>query len=241
MTIRGDIPKDRSGHRNPLHLLDRILRTIGLDGLGRDHVTSWPDLHHYVTTWPDLHRREREELIATEKAAQAEAAYDVDYAEWALRQSALVADGRDDELDRENLIEEIRSIRQREIRCATRHLGEALASLLVAQAAGAVEHRRRLLEAAMGASRDAAAVFRDSPSLLREPATGILEAAWSQARLDAARSLDCAVAAWPETCPWSLGDLLDRDAAQPGERGVWDAFFDAPGIDLPDPRQGKTH
>ena len=36
----GQVPKNHSGHRNPLHLLRDVLATIDLDGLGKDYVTT---------------------------------------------------------------------------------------------------------------------------------------------------------------------------------------------------------
>lgn len=42
---RGCVPKERSGHRNPLRLLHRVLASIDLDALPNDHVeTVWDRL-----------------------------------------------------------------------------------------------------------------------------------------------------------------------------------------------------
>ena len=37
-TIRGSVPKDKSGHRNFLHLLAAIMEDIDLDELGQNYV-----------------------------------------------------------------------------------------------------------------------------------------------------------------------------------------------------------
>ena len=37
-TIRGSVPKDKSGHRNFLHLLAAIVDDIDLDALGKNYV-----------------------------------------------------------------------------------------------------------------------------------------------------------------------------------------------------------
>lgn len=36
----GDVPKTRSGHQNPLHLLRDVLATIDFDALGTDYVRT---------------------------------------------------------------------------------------------------------------------------------------------------------------------------------------------------------
>lgn len=48
----GEVDKTRSGHRNPLHLLERILASIDLNSLPRDHITTEWDLP------PDLSDRD---------------------------------------------------------------------------------------------------------------------------------------------------------------------------------------
>jgi len=37
-TIRGSVPKDKSGHRNFLHLMAAIMDDLDLDALGKDYV-----------------------------------------------------------------------------------------------------------------------------------------------------------------------------------------------------------
>lgn len=40
MLAEGEVPKTRSGHRNPLHLLRDVLAMIDFDALGENYVTT---------------------------------------------------------------------------------------------------------------------------------------------------------------------------------------------------------
>ena len=49
-TIQGSVPKDKSGHRNFLHLLAAILDDIDLDELGHNYVNV---LAEVKADWPE--------------------------------------------------------------------------------------------------------------------------------------------------------------------------------------------
>lgn len=59
---RGGVPKERSGHRNPLWLLHGILASIDLDALPNDHVE---------TVWDQLPRTEAQAVATRDRIARA--------------------------------------------------------------------------------------------------------------------------------------------------------------------------
>lgn len=51
-TIRGSVPKAKSGHRNFLHLLAAIMDDIDLDELGRDYVNVLAEVRENYPAMP---------------------------------------------------------------------------------------------------------------------------------------------------------------------------------------------
>jgi len=135
--------------------------------------------------------------------------YDNDFAAWLDEQAALLRDGRLADLDLENLAEEIAGMGISERRAVTRNLIVVLLHLLKhahqperrgkSWRRSIREHRRRLNEA-----------FEYSPSLRRH-AEFVFEACYKAARKQAADATGLDLSEFPESCPFTLAQVLDEE------------------------------
>jgi hypothetical protein len=133
--------------------------------------------------------------------------YERDFYLWIERQAALLREGRLDELDVANLLEEIESIGRRDKKAIKSNLVVVLTHLLKYQfqpdqrsnswRGSIVEHRRRL--------RDD---FRDSPSL-RGHASEVFSEAYDDAREQASAESGLPFRVLPRTSPYTLEQVLD--------------------------------
>jgi hypothetical protein len=136
-------------------------------------------------------------------------AYAHDYARWCAEQAALLRQGHLDALDRENLAEEIESLGRSEEDEIESRLSVLLTHLLKwrhqpdhrsnSWTATIVEQRSRL-------SRR----LRRNPSLKGYPAKVLVEE-YEIARLKAAGETGLALDVFPQTCPFSIAQVLDTD------------------------------
>lgn len=133
--------------------------------------------------------------------------YERDFCLWLERQAALLREGRFDQLDLANLIEEIEAMARKDKKAIKSNLVVLLTHLLKHQLqpeqrssgwhGSIVEHRQRL--------RDD---FEESPSL-RPHATQVFGRAYADARERASAETGLPLRAFPKSSPYTLEQTLD--------------------------------
>lgn len=145
----------------------------------------------------------------TQALAALNSLYERDFYEWSRHQARLLREGRWDELDLENLVEEVESVGRSQKKEVYSRLKVILAHLLKwkyqpgARSSGwsgtIREQRSRL-----------ALTLRDSPSLHRQPHE-ILDQAYLSARLLAANETGIDFTLFPEACPFTAEQAMDDE------------------------------
>jgi hypothetical protein len=142
--------------------------------------------------------------------------YERDFVAWTRQQADLLrraaAVGSTTDLDFANLAEEIESLGRRDRRALAAQLTRMTEHLLKLQHAQAEEPRAGW-ESSVDAHRaKARRILTDSPGLKAELEV-LLGESYDDGRRLAARSLrtDLGLKTLPETCPYSLEQILDRD------------------------------
>jgi len=133
--------------------------------------------------------------------------YERDFCLWLEQQAALLRDGRFDELDLANLIEEIEAMARKDKKAIKSNLVVLLTHLLKHQfqpeqrssgwRGSIVEHRQRL--------RDD---FEESPSL-RPHAAAVFARAYADARERASAETGLPLRTFPRSSPYTLEQTLD--------------------------------
>jgi hypothetical protein len=141
--------------------------------------------------------------------AEKQSLYERDFSLWLEQQAALLREGRLNELDVANLLEEIESMGRKDRKAIKSNLAVVLSHLLKHQfqpdqrsgswRASIVEHRQRL--------RDD---LEESPSLAGH-AKAVFERAYADARARALAETGLAAAKLPGACPYTLEQTLDLD------------------------------
>ncbi|RJG11531.1 DUF29 domain-containing protein [Massilia cavernae] len=135
--------------------------------------------------------------------------YLIDFVRWTEHQAQLLREGRLDELDRENLIEEIESIGQRDKRELSDRLCVLIATLL--RHKFYPQGNEESLRSTIVEQRIAIEyIIEDSPSLKRGLAAR-LEKAYPTAVRIAAQETGSNEAAFPNTSPFSADAIFDED------------------------------
>ena len=145
--------------------------------------------------------------------------YEIDFHEWTRQQAKLLRERRWDDLDLENLIEEVQSVGIRDKREIASRLLVLLAHLL----------KWRFQPGARGTSwvgtireqrSRIARVIADSPSLQIYPASVFVDE-YEGARLLASNETGIAYDLFPETCPFTIEQVLDANfwPEEPGHLG----------------------
>ncbi|NEP22275.1 MAG: DUF29 domain-containing protein [Moorea sp. SIO1F2] len=138
-----------------------------------------------------------------------EKAYTKDFNSWTQQTAQLLREGRWQEIDLENLIEEVEDLGKSERRGITSQLIRLLLHLLKWQ----YQHQRRSdswLDSITDARTQIELAIEDSPSLRSYPAEQ-LEQSYQRARRKAAQQTGMSVSVFPEACPYSLELILDQD------------------------------
>ena len=135
--------------------------------------------------------------------------YDRDFYLWVEQQAALLREGRLDELDVTNLLEEIESLGRKDKKAIQNNLVMVLTHLLKYQfqpdqrssgwRGSIVEHRRRLRYD-----------FKESPRL-RGHASEVVTEAYEDAREQASAESGLPLRAFPKSSPYTLEQTLDPD------------------------------
>ena len=139
-----------------------------------------------------------------------ETPYDEDFYLWLMEQAELLRQGRVDELDLENLAEEVEAVGRSDKREAYNRLTVLIMHLLKLQfqpdkrtrgwRSTIREQRRRLR-----------LVFKDSPSLEKTYVLTVLDGVYEDASQDASEETGLGLETFPETCPYTLEQILNED------------------------------
>ncbi|NEO66566.1 MAG: DUF29 domain-containing protein [Moorea sp. SIO4G2] len=138
-----------------------------------------------------------------------EKAYTKDFNSWTQQTAQLLREGRWQEIDLENLIEEVEDFGKSERRGITSQLIRLLLHLLKWQ----YQIQRRSdswLDSITDARTQIELAIEDSPSLRSYPAQQ-LEQSYQRARRQAAQQTGMPVSVFPEACPYSIELTLDQD------------------------------
>jgi hypothetical protein len=137
-------------------------------------------------------------------------AYEQDYAGWVEDTARAIEEGRFSEIDRAALADEVRDLGKSE----RREIESALRVLLIhlLKAKYQPEKRTRSSEASIRVQRKHLAKFlRESPSL-RPELPELLADAYEEARIEAANETAIDFDSFPETCEWTVAEVLESDS-----------------------------
>lgn len=137
------------------------------------------------------------------------ASFDEDFALWSSEQAALIRAGRFDRVDLENVAEEIESLGRRDKREIRSRLEVLLSHLLKWEKQP--EKRCRSWASSIRDQRGKIhRILRESPSLKSYPATVFAEE-YPAAREKASDETTIFLHLFPETCPYTIEQILDTD------------------------------
>ncbi len=153
------------------------------------------------------------DLDASAPAEPADCAYNRDFHAWAMRQAALLRDGRLAEADLAHIAEEIESMGRSQKTELVNRLAVLLAHLLKWEAQP--NRRGRSWDLTIREQRIRLAEhLQDSPSL-KTAAPDALASGFRRALLRAQRETGLPEHAFPAACPWTFDQVLD-DGFLPG-------------------------
>jgi Domain of unknown function DUF29 len=137
------------------------------------------------------------------------ATYDSDFYLWSAGQAALIREGKFDQLDIENVAEEIESLGRSDRKSLISQMQRLLAHLLKWQFQSSRRSKSWRLSI-FSAREEIGVLVEDSPSLSESLSSG-LDRAYLSARKRAALETGLADKSFPESCPYSLSQILDED------------------------------
>jgi hypothetical protein len=132
--------------------------------------------------------------------------YDQDFFQWTQETARAIEEGRFDEIDRAALADEVESLGKRD----RREIGSRLAAIVLHMLKLKYQPKResRSWHDSISEQRDKLArVLGDSPSL-RAQLPALLANYYRSARLKAAHQTGMNVACFPETCEWTVCEVL---------------------------------
>jgi uncharacterized protein DUF29 len=136
--------------------------------------------------------------------------YITDFYTWCLEQAALL-DARDaDALDWENLAEELKVLAGSERRALRHHLQGLLLHLLKWQYQPSMRQTGHSWEPSIRNHRREALYLLEDNRGMRRHIPEILTRAYYDGRDDARDETRLPLATFPETCPWTLEQILDE-------------------------------
>jgi hypothetical protein len=137
------------------------------------------------------------------------ALYDADFYAWAQEQAALLREGKWHELDCAHLIEEIEDLG----RSARKELRSYLEGLLLHLLKWYYQpdYRGRSWRDSIEENRACVPESLQEYASLRPQLPTLLQECYPRARRKAARQTRLPLATFPDTCPWSVDQVLDAD------------------------------
>lgn len=142
------------------------------------------------------------------------AGYEEDFALWSAEQAALIRAGKFDRLDLENVAEEIESLGRSDRHAIRSRLAVLMMHLLKWERQPA-ERSRSWMSTIRGQRREILRLLKDSPSLKPFPGK-VFEDEYPWAREKASEETTIFLHLFPETCPYTIEQILDPDFL-PGE------------------------
>jgi hypothetical protein len=133
--------------------------------------------------------------------------YEADFAGWAEDTAKAIEDGRFDEIDRTALADEVGSLGRSAKRQLTSALRLLLTHMLKAQYQ-AEKHTRSWDDTIRRERRNANKFLKESPSL-KAHLDEILADAYEDAIYQAESETRLALSTFPETCEWTLAEVLE--------------------------------
>ncbi|ETW92589.1 MAG: hypothetical protein ETSY1_42980 [Candidatus Entotheonella factor] len=136
--------------------------------------------------------------------------YDTDFYEWTQHQAAALAAGHVSELNLANLAEEIESLGKRDRRGLRNNLKVVLMHLLKWRHQPELRQTSRSWESTIIEHRDRIEVILDDSPSLRRQMEALITEAYPRARRLASSETGLALDTFPETCPWTVEEILDE-------------------------------
>lgn len=141
--------------------------------------------------------------------------YETDFYTWTIDQAAALRDGRLSELDIDNLAEEIEDLGKEVFSKLTSSYRIIVLHMLKWD--HQVERRSRSWTISIRTHRnDLGHLLRDNPAL-KSRRMEALARAYTNARLEAADETGLRITTFPDACPYSLYDILNRPFDWPDE------------------------
>lgn len=135
--------------------------------------------------------------------------YEADFNLWLEKQAVALRQGKFEDLDIDNLVEEIESLSRSDKRALRSHLRVLLLHLLKWKYQS--DHLSRSWQASIYNSRqEIQELLVDSPSL-KPYITEVLATCYQNARVNAVAETGLALATFPKQCPFSLEEVLNID------------------------------
>lgn len=135
--------------------------------------------------------------------------YDTDFYKWTQQQARLIKEGRFDELDLDNLVEEVEDMGKHEPRSLTSHFKQLLMHLLKWQYQPE-RQSRSWRDSIINHREDAQEVLDDNPGL-KPKVPELYEKAYEKAKILAHKQTGLSVKDFPENCPWQLSEIMQDD------------------------------
>lgn len=137
--------------------------------------------------------------------------YDTDFYAWTKTQAAALSQGHLGELDLQNLAEEIESLGKRDVRSLRSALEIVLLHLLKWRYQPEMRQTGHSWEDSISEHRHRIELIADDSPSLRRQIPELAERGYPRARREAARQTRLPLDTFPETCPWTLKEVLDED------------------------------
>lgn len=148
-------------------------------------------------------------------SAQPADTYETDFYTWTIEQAAALRDGRLSELDIANLVEEIEDL-GREVFSKLRSSFRVILLHMLKWDYQPERRSRSWTLSILNHRLDIADVIEENPSLRRRQAEAI-EKAYRRARIEAADETGLRIPTFPDACPYSLDEVLNRPFEWPEE------------------------
>jgi len=154
------------------------------------------------------HRNGNGNHVGLAPEAPARADYMRDFYSWLMEQARLLREGRFDALDRDHLAEEIESLGREQFNKLESALRVLLTHILKWDHQPSRRGRSWLLS--IEAQRlEVGDILSDNPGLKPRIAEALARA-YRKARIEAAKETGLEESAFPETCPYSLDEIVSR-------------------------------
>lgn len=134
--------------------------------------------------------------------------YEADFNLWLEKQAVALRQGRFEDLDIENLVEEIESLARSDKRALRSHLRVLLLHLLKWKYQS--DHRRSWQASIYNSRQEIQELLVDSPSL-KPYIIEVLATCYQNASVNAVAETGLALTTFPKQCPFSLEEVLNID------------------------------